>query len=101
MEGIRRLQGDVRIEAVPSSRQDMTPVRPLASNGSAHRSYRTNTSRSPGPSDSRTTRSASPDLEEQLTDGTWQPADEDETCHTRLETTLVGLHGVRPGVRRP
>ncbi|MGW4141101.1 hypothetical protein ACWELV_30595 [Streptomyces mirabilis] len=42
-----------------------------------------------------------PDLEEQLTDGTRHPADESETSHTGLETTLVELHGVRPGVRRP
>ncbi|MFF4731943.1 hypothetical protein ACFY3M_43080 [Streptomyces mirabilis] len=48
--------------------------------------------------------SASPDLEEQLADGTWQPADEHETSHTGLETALVEIHsvcaGVRPGVRR-
>ncbi|MFD8003271.1 hypothetical protein [Streptomyces mirabilis] len=40
--------------------------------------------------------SASPGLEEQLTDGTWQPAAEHETSHTGLETTLVEIHGVRP-----
>ncbi|MFB7443450.1 hypothetical protein ACFC01_35015 [Streptomyces mirabilis] len=65
-----------------------------------HRSYRTHASRSPGPSDSRTTRSANPDHEEQLTDSTRQPADESKTSRTGLETTLVELHGVRPGVRR-
>ncbi|SOE19476.1 hypothetical protein SAMN05442782_0491 [Streptomyces sp. OK228] len=37
---------------------------------------------------------------DQLNDGTRQPADESETAHTGLETALVELHGVRPGVRR-
>ncbi|WP_217575102.1 hypothetical protein [Streptomyces sp. GbtcB7] len=79
---------------------DWPRIRPISSNGTAHRSYNMNATRSPGPSNSRTTRSASPDLEEQLADGTWRPADEHETSHTGLETTLVEIHGVRPGVRR-